>query len=96
VRGSGDDLGGLAAHIAARVAAIADTREVFVSRTVTEVAGSGIEFMDRGEYELRWITATDSFVTLAFEGPLMFGGFVLLAKKALQRKRSRQAAVAAP
>jgi class 3 adenylate cyclase len=55
----GDDLGGLAVHIAARVAAIADAGEVFVSRTVTDlVAGSGIEFMDRGEYELKGVPGT--------------------------------------
>src|SRR5215217_1557996 len=41
----GDDVGGIAVHIAARIGSIADAGEVLVSRTVKElVAGSGIEF----------------------------------------------------
>jgi class 3 adenylate cyclase len=52
----GDDLGGLAVHIAARVAGAANTGEILVSRTVTDlVAGSGIEFEDRGERELKGV-----------------------------------------
>jgi class 3 adenylate cyclase len=45
----GDDLGGIAVHIGARVAAEAGPGEVLVSSTVRDlVAGSGIEFADRG------------------------------------------------
>ena len=52
----GDDLGGLAMHIAARVAAFAAPGEVLVSGTVRDlVVGSGIEFADRGEQELRGV-----------------------------------------
>ncbi|MGA8724620.1 MAG: adenylate/guanylate cyclase domain-containing protein [Acidimicrobiales bacterium] len=52
----GDDLGGLAMHIAARVGALAAPGEVFVSGTVRElVVGSGIEFADRGEQELKGV-----------------------------------------
>lgn len=52
----GDDLAGLAVHIAARVGSLAGPGEVFVSGTVRDlVAGSGIEFDDRGERELRGI-----------------------------------------
>jgi len=41
----GDDLGGLAVHIAARVAAAAEPDEILVSSTVKDlVAGSGITF----------------------------------------------------
>jgi class 3 adenylate cyclase len=55
----GDDLGGIAVHIAARVAALADPSEVLVSRTVKDlVAGSGIEFADRGAHELRGVPDT--------------------------------------
>jgi class 3 adenylate cyclase len=55
----GDDLAGMAVHIAARVSALADAGEVLVSRTVTDlVAGSGIEFEDRGEHELRGVPGT--------------------------------------
>jgi class 3 adenylate cyclase len=52
----GDDLGGIAVHIAARVSALAEPSEVLVSRTVKDlVAGSGIEFSDRGVHELKGI-----------------------------------------
>jgi class 3 adenylate cyclase len=51
-----DDLGGLAVHIAARVGAIASGGEVVVSSTVKDlVIGSGIEFDDRGEYDLKGV-----------------------------------------
>jgi class 3 adenylate cyclase len=52
----GDDIAGLAVHIAARVGALAGPDEVLVSRTVTDlVAGSGITFDDRGEHTLKGI-----------------------------------------
>ncbi len=52
----GDDIGGIAVHIAARVSALAGADEVLVSRTVKDlVAGSGIQFSDRGEHELKGI-----------------------------------------
>jgi class 3 adenylate cyclase/alpha-beta hydrolase superfamily lysophospholipase len=55
----GDDLGGLAVHIAARVSALAGRDEIFVSRTVVDlVAGSGIEFDDQGEHELKGVPGT--------------------------------------
>jgi class 3 adenylate cyclase/pimeloyl-ACP methyl ester carboxylesterase len=55
----GNDLGGLAVHIAARVAALARPGEVLVSSTVKDlVVGSGIEFADRGEHELRGVPGT--------------------------------------
>ena len=50
----GDDVGGIAVHIAARVLDAAAPGEVMVSRTVRDlVAGSGLEFEDRGERELK-------------------------------------------
>jgi class 3 adenylate cyclase len=52
----GQDIAGIAVHIAARVAGLAGPGEVLVSRTVTDlVAGSGIEFADRGEHVLKGI-----------------------------------------
>jgi class 3 adenylate cyclase/alpha-beta hydrolase superfamily lysophospholipase len=55
----GDDLGGLAVHIAARVAAAAGGDEVLVSSTVKDlVAGSGITFDDRGEHDLKGVPGT--------------------------------------
>jgi class 3 adenylate cyclase len=55
----GADLGGLAVHIAARVGALAAPGEVLVSGTVKDlVVGSGIEFQDRGEHELKGVPGT--------------------------------------
>jgi pimeloyl-ACP methyl ester carboxylesterase len=52
----GEKLGGIAVHIGARVAAQADPGEVLVSRTVRDlVAGSGIEFRDRGVAQLKGV-----------------------------------------
>jgi pimeloyl-ACP methyl ester carboxylesterase/class 3 adenylate cyclase len=52
----GDDIGGIAVHIAARVADLAGPGEVLVSRTVSDlVAGSGIVFAERGTHELRGV-----------------------------------------
>jgi class 3 adenylate cyclase len=52
----GQDIGGIAVHIGARVAGLAGPGEVLVSRTVTDlVAGSGIEFIDRGEHVLKGV-----------------------------------------
>jgi class 3 adenylate cyclase len=52
----GDDLGGLAVHIAARVVALAEPGEVLVSSTVKDlVVGSGIEFADRGDHVLKGV-----------------------------------------
>jgi class 3 adenylate cyclase len=51
-----DDLGGIAVHIAARVAALAKEGEVLVSRTVRDlVAGSDLDFEDRGAHELKGV-----------------------------------------
>ena len=45
----GEKLGGVAVIVGARVAALAGPGEILVSRTVKDlVAGSGIEFDDRG------------------------------------------------
>ncbi len=52
----GDDVGGIAVHIAARVGALAAAGEVLVSSTVKDlVVGSGIQFEDRGARELKGI-----------------------------------------
>jgi class 3 adenylate cyclase len=52
----GSDIGGLAVTIASRVCDLAGPGEVFVTRTVTDlVVGSGIEFEDRGERELKGV-----------------------------------------
>jgi len=52
----GDDVGGIAVNIGARVGSVAGPGEVLVSRTVTDlVAGSGIEFADRGAHALKGV-----------------------------------------
>ncbi|MEX1271906.1 MAG: adenylate/guanylate cyclase domain-containing protein, partial [Acidimicrobiia bacterium] len=52
----GDDVAGLAVHIGARIADLADPGEVLVSRTVKDlVAGSGTTFEDRGAHLLKGI-----------------------------------------
>ena len=52
----GDKLAGIAVHTGARVAALAGPGEVLVSSTVRDlVAGSGIEFEDRGLHELKGV-----------------------------------------
>ena len=52
----GDDVGGIAVHIGARVASAANPDEVLVSSTVRDlVAGSGIKFIDRGPHTLKGV-----------------------------------------
>jgi pimeloyl-ACP methyl ester carboxylesterase len=52
----GQDVGGIAVHIAARVGELADNGEVLASSTVKDlVAGSGIRFVDRGATTLKGI-----------------------------------------
>ena len=62
----GDDVAGMAVHIAARVAARAGAGEVLLSSTVRDiVAGSGIEFNDRGEHELKGVPTSWSLYAVA-------------------------------
>jgi len=50
------DVSGIAVNIAQRVEAAARSGEVLVSRTLADlVAGSTIEFEDRGEHELKGV-----------------------------------------
>jgi len=55
----GDDIAGVAVHIAQRIAALAATSEILTSRTVKDlVAGSGITFDERGTVELKGVPDT--------------------------------------
>ena len=55
-RPAGDKPRGIAVHVGARIMALAGTGEVLVSSTTHDlVAGSGLDFADRGEHELRGI-----------------------------------------
>ena len=50
----GDDIGGIAVNIAARVAEMARPNDTLVSSTVRDlVAGSGLRFEDRGRHVLK-------------------------------------------
>ena len=52
----GNDIGGIAVNIGARVGSAAGAGEVLVSRTVKDlVAGSGIDFTDRGTHTLKGV-----------------------------------------
>ena len=52
----GDDIAGLGVNIASRIQALAQPDEILVSRTVTDlVAGSGLDFDDRGEHDLKGV-----------------------------------------
>jgi class 3 adenylate cyclase len=62
----GDDVGGLAVHIGARVAGLAVPGEILVSRTVRDlVAGSGLRFDERGEHELKGVPERWSLYAVA-------------------------------
>jgi class 3 adenylate cyclase len=62
----GDDIGGLAVHIASRVSAMAEAGEVLVTGTVRDlVVGSGIVFDDRGRHNLKGVP--DEWQVLAVE-----------------------------
>lgn len=52
----GDDVGGMAVHLGARVGAMASSGEVLVSSTVRDlVVGSDLSFGSAGEHELKGV-----------------------------------------
>jgi class 3 adenylate cyclase/pimeloyl-ACP methyl ester carboxylesterase len=52
----GEDIGGIAVHIGARVSALAGPNDVLVSSTLRDlVIGSGLEFEERGAHELKGV-----------------------------------------
>ena len=52
----GDDIGGIAVHIGARVSALAGPNDVLVSSTLRDlVIGSGLEFEDHGAHTLKGV-----------------------------------------
>jgi len=55
----GEKLAGISVVTGARISALAEPGEVLVSRTVKDlVAGSGFDFSDRGEHELKGVPGT--------------------------------------
>ncbi|HLW18187.1 MAG TPA: adenylate/guanylate cyclase domain-containing protein [Actinomycetota bacterium] len=62
----GEDVGGIAVHIGARVSALAQGGEVLVSSTVRDlVVGSGLSFEDRGARELKGVPGTWNLYAVA-------------------------------
>lgn len=62
----GDDVGGIAVHIGARVSAHASAGEVLVSSTVRDlVVGSGLNFEERGARELKGVPGTWNLYAVA-------------------------------
>jgi class 3 adenylate cyclase len=54
VQMTADDVRGIAVHTAARIMAVAESGEILVSATVTELLdGSGLIFEDAGAHELK-------------------------------------------
>jgi class 3 adenylate cyclase len=52
----GDDIGGIAVHIGARVSALAGPNDVLVSSTLRDlVIGSGLQFAERGAHQLKGV-----------------------------------------
>jgi class 3 adenylate cyclase len=52
----GDDIGGIGVHIGARVGVLVSPNDVLVSSTLRDlVIGSGLEFEERGSYELKGV-----------------------------------------
>ncbi|MEA2391304.1 MAG: hypothetical protein QOK31_1413 [Solirubrobacteraceae bacterium] len=65
----GNDIGGVAVHVAARVGAMAGPGEVLVSGTVKDlVMGSGIDLTDRGARELKGVPGEWRLFAVGAEG----------------------------
>jgi class 3 adenylate cyclase len=67
----GEDIAGIAVHIAARIAALAESGQVLVSRTVRDlVAGSNLRLEERGAYVLKGLSESMPLFAVATErGP---------------------------
>jgi class 3 adenylate cyclase len=64
----GEDIAGIAVHIAARIAALAEGGQVLVSRTVRDlVAGSNLRLEDRGAYTLKGLSESMPLFAVAPE-----------------------------
>jgi pimeloyl-ACP methyl ester carboxylesterase len=62
----GEDVGGIAVHIASRISGLADANEIVASRTVKDlVAGSGIVFEDHGLHTLKGVPGEWQVYTVA-------------------------------
>jgi pimeloyl-ACP methyl ester carboxylesterase len=74
----GEDVGGMAIHIGARVAAKAGPGEVLVSSAVRDlIVGSGIEFDDRGTHELKGVPGSWALLAVRDDGAVQPHGAVV-------------------
>jgi class 3 adenylate cyclase len=65
----GDDIGGIAAHIGARVSALAGPDDVLVSSTLRDlVVGSGLEFDDHDTNQLKGVPGDWHLFAVRSEG----------------------------
>jgi pimeloyl-ACP methyl ester carboxylesterase len=77
----GEDVGGIAVHIAARVSAMAGAGEILVSRTVRDlVVGSGIAFEERGIHSLKGVPGEWSLLAVVPAEAVQGSAEVQLAK----------------
>jgi class 3 adenylate cyclase len=61
----GEEVRGIAVHAAARILDVAQPGEVLVSTTIRDLlSGSGLDFVDRGEFELRGLNGFRSLAAL--------------------------------
>jgi class 3 adenylate cyclase/quercetin dioxygenase-like cupin family protein len=61
----GDEVRGIAVHAAARILGVAKPGEVLVSSTIRDLlSGSGLDFVDRGGFELRGLNGFRSLAAL--------------------------------
>lgn len=67
----GDDLGGIAVHIAARIASKARPNEIWASSTIRDlVAGSNLTFADKGEHLLKGVSQNWRLFAVAERSPV--------------------------
>jgi class 3 adenylate cyclase len=65
----GEDIGGIAVHVAARIAALAEGGQVLVSRTVRDlVAGSNLRLTDQGAHALKGLSESMPLYAVAGAG----------------------------
>jgi class 3 adenylate cyclase len=61
----GEEVRGIAVHAAARILGVAQPGEVLVSTTIRDLlSGSGLDFVDRGEFELRGLNGFRNLAAL--------------------------------
>jgi class 3 adenylate cyclase len=80
----GDDIGGIAVYIAARVSALAGANDVLVSRTLRDlVIGSGLEFEDRDAHQLKGVPGEWHLFPVASPQPWVSAKLIFACRKPL-------------